>query len=90
MEGILYQDDDMRQEFVLVTLNNGKYQLLEWMPSKRMFSVRDQNLCFGDGEESSLKNGLVKPTVGSQFTNAGQHIAVNNEAKMVLIASLTG
>ena len=45
-DAIIYQDEDLRKDIVIVTLANGKYQLLEWMPNKSHFSVIHQNLIF--------------------------------------------
>lgn len=63
MEAVVYQDDDLRKDIVLVTLANGKYQLLEWIPNKTQFAVIDQNLIFSDEQE--ITSGLVKPTPGT-------------------------
>lgn len=48
---IVYQDDDLRKDIVIVTLGNGKYQLLEWLPSKEHFAVIDQNIIFSEASE---------------------------------------
>ena len=48
MEAVIYQDDELRKDIVIVTLANGKYQLLEWLPSKAQFAVIDQNVIFSD------------------------------------------
>jgi|JI10StandDraft_1071094.scaffolds.fasta_scaffold4200928_1 hypothetical protein len=63
MEAVIYQDDDLRKDIVIVTLANGKYQLLEWLPSKAQFAVIDQNVIFSDEQEVS--SGLVKPAAGN-------------------------
>jgi hypothetical protein len=44
---IVYQDEDLRQDFLIFTLTNGKYQLLEWRLQKTQFAVTDQRLIFG-------------------------------------------
>jgi hypothetical protein len=48
MEAVIYQDDDLRKDIVIVTLANGKYQLLEWLPNKAQFAVIDQNVIFSE------------------------------------------
>lgn len=63
MEAVIYQDDDLRKDIVIVTLANGKYQLLEWLASKAQFAVIDQNVIFSDEQEVS--SGLVKPAAGN-------------------------
>lgn len=44
---LAYSDESMRKDLVLVTLNNGKYALLEWTAQKNQFTVNDQAHIFG-------------------------------------------
>lgn len=63
LDAIVYQDDDLRKDILIVTLGNGKYQLLEWLPNKEHFAVIDQNVIFS--EASEVESGLAKPSIGS-------------------------
>jgi hypothetical protein len=52
----------MRKDIIIVTLGNGKYQLLEWRQQSSRFAILDQNMIFSDEQE--VMSGLAKPTLG--------------------------
>ena len=63
MEAVEYLDEDMKKDLILLSLINGKYQLLEWMPQSSRLSLRDQCLVFG--QEEDIQSGLYKPVPGN-------------------------
>jgi hypothetical protein len=55
----------MKKDLIIVSLINGKYQLLEWMPQSSRLSLRDQGFIFGQEEE--VQSGLCKPVPGNSL-----------------------
>jgi len=88
---LVYADESMLKDLVLLALSNGKYVLLEWVAQKNQFTVNDQALIFGESEQASkVEHGLSKPIAGKYHNYAGQYMAVNNESKLIAIASIHG
>ncbi len=65
-DAIVYQDESLRKDTLIISLTNGKYQLLEWKPHSSRLALLDQNLIFSDPLE--VERGLCKPVVGTSFS----------------------
>lgn len=59
---IEFSSNDMKKDFILLALNNGKYQLLEWSIQESKLILSDEGYLFSN--ENEVENGLRKPISG--------------------------